>query len=693
MPGRDAKILVVLCLAVILGFLGLMFAATDGHFIPQVVDLYLVCQYARAMAEGHPFHYNAGEAASTGATSLLHTALLAAADGLGARGEGLVAFAILVGACLYLGTVLLARRVAASLAGAREGLVAGGLVALGGPVVWGFLYGSDSALFLFLSLWLLHAALRAWRDGDLAQLSVAGMLVALARPEGLPIGLLLGAAWCAGPGRGRNRRSWILAWLPASCGIAVLALYRVVSGHWLGSSIADKSLLPNYGLGDSLALVSEYGVDVVRGLLLGFYPSQVPVGFARGWASLYFPPLGLLLVLVCLARLREPLSAPVQTWSAIVAVVLALLAPNLFVGVHFNRYVLWALPTLLVLAAVGLGMAAAWLSREDAALDRSLFRLGAGLWLLLGLLSTLRFAALYGEMAGEVYRRDFKTAEWISRSLPRGVAMANVATSVEYLTGHRSVNLHGVTSPAFYGNHKAEREAGVLEALARLPQAERPPYLITSVAVQEGSALMRALVEGEPLYRSMSLGDELLIYRMRYDLVGKSGRLFLPEARRAVEELREVDRLNVCDSRDEAAHSYSFSSQLGALRLHGTARIEAYPGPPQEIVADGGRAIVGSESFTVQTVRGRDLVVALRTASAVDTNVLRASGSGTVGLQFPEAGLTVEVEGTSAGRWSFRPRPGWDEQLFRIPAALVAEDRTRITLSGRYAAFQYWFYQ
>jgi hypothetical protein len=31
--------------------------------------------------------------------------------------------------------------------------------------------------------------------------------------------------------------------------------------------------------------------------------------------------------------------------------------------------------------------------------------------------------------------------------------------------------------------------------------------------------------------------------------------------------------------------------------------------------------------------------------------------------------------------------------VFRIPAALVAEGRTRISLSGRYAAFQYWFYQ
>ena len=134
--------------AVALLFLASMLYATRGRFVPQVVDLYLVCQYARAMADGHPFQYNAGEAATTGATSLLHTGILAAAHRAGFQGEGLIAFAILSGAALYLATVKMARDVGARLGGPREGWLAGGLVALGGPVVWGFLYGADVALFI-----------------------------------------------------------------------------------------------------------------------------------------------------------------------------------------------------------------------------------------------------------------------------------------------------------------------------------------------------------------------------------------------------------------------------------------------------------------------------------------------------------------------------------------------------------------
>ena len=66
-------------------------------------------------------------------------------------------------------------------------------------------------------------------------------------------------------------------------------------------------------------------------------------------------------------------------------------------------------------------------------------------------------------------------AEWIKRELPPGVAIANLATSVEYLTGHRSVNLHGVTTAEFLGNRPAERDAGVLEALGPPPAPTAAP--------------------------------------------------------------------------------------------------------------------------------------------------------------------------------------------------------------------------
>ena len=669
-------------------FVGAMLAATDGHFVPQVVDLYLVCQYARAMAEGHPFQYNPGEPPSTGATSLLHTAWLALGHAAGFRGEWLVAFAVATGIALYLGAVVLALRLGRRLGGEREGLLAGALVAFGGPVVWGFLYGSDIALVLFLCLWLLDRMGAAWATGAMGGAVVAATLVALARPEGLLLAIAFGLAWTIGSGRPGHRA---LAWVPTAVGVALVVGMRTVTGQWIGSSVADKSLLASYGLLATAGVVAEYAVDVIRGLLLGFYPSQVSVGFSRGWASLYFPPLGLLLVLAALARARAPERRAARWWAGAVAVAALALAPNLFLGVHFNRYVLFAVPGLLVLVAVGLGVVTRLVAGGDGPLDRSLFRWGAALLAVLGALSTVRFAVAYGDMAGEVYRRDVAAAEWITRHLPRGAPIANLATSVEYLTGHRNLNLHGVTSPAFFGGRATERDAGALEGLARLDAAERPPYLIATRSAVEGSAMVRAIVDGPPLFQTASGGDEIEIYRVRYDLVGTNATHHLPQTAAAVAGLREVDRLNVGDARDEAAHRYRVRSRLGNADLGATVRVDSYAGGAR--VADAGRAVLGRETFDVRAAPGRDLVLVLRTAPAVEAAVLRVGAGRVAELTFPEAALAVKVDGRAAADVHGRPAGGWDEWVVRLPAALIRSERTRLEITGRYASFYYWAYQ
>jgi hypothetical protein len=679
-------------LAVASFFLALLLWTTEGHFVAQVSDLYVVAQYAKAMAEGHPFQYNAGEAPTTGATSLLHTAILALAHAAGARGEGLIAFAVLFGAALYLASIPLAVRVATRLATPREGALAGGLVALGGPVVWGYLYGSDIALFLFLALLVLDRWLAYEGGAPASGLAAAGTLVALARPEGLPIGLALGAASLR---RGTaSRRERLLPWLPLAASLAVLAFQRLVTGSWLPTSVSEKALLPNYGPVETVALASKYAVDVVRGLLLGLYPSEVPIGLSEGQAAFFFPPLALLFVLLAAVRPSGALRFAARAWLALVALVFALAGPNVFMGVHFNRYLMWAFPGLLAFAAAGLGTATRLLAREDEALERGLFRAGAGLFLLLGLLSTARFAAVYAEMGGETWRREIPMAAWIRANLPPGVAIANAATSVEYLTGHRNTSLHGVTSPAFVGNRTAEREAGLFESLGRLPAAERPPFLLLNRSGYEGSELMRALTAGPPVYETASLGDDLLLFRARWDVVDRGEDPVLPEARAAVASLEAVDRLDVCDSADEAAHRYRHHSRRGEVLLGGAVGIGPLPPAAGEgVLADAGRLIVGGESFRVRTHGGRGLVVVLRSRSPLVATTMRARGTAAVPIDVPEVGIVVRVGGREALRLARPNGPGWSEHVFRVPPDLVSEGATDLELSGRYPAFHYWFYQ
>jgi hypothetical protein len=191
------RALVLLGVAVAASFVAAMLWTTDGHFVAQISDLYVVAQYARAMAQGHPFQYNVGS------TSLLHTACLALAWALGARGEGLIAFAILLGAMLFVLSIPLAVRVGSQLASRREGALAGALLALSGPVVWAYLYGSDIALFLYLALLLFDRWLALWRGSGALGFAVAGALLALARPEGLLVALVLGMVALRRPGSRR----------------------------------------------------------------------------------------------------------------------------------------------------------------------------------------------------------------------------------------------------------------------------------------------------------------------------------------------------------------------------------------------------------------------------------------------------------------------------------------------------------
>ena len=134
-----------------------MLWTTGGYFVAQVSDLYVVAQYAQAMAEGHPFRYNAGEAPTT----RRHEP--AAHRGAGARARRRRAAArgsSRSRSCSApRSTSPRCRSRCASARGSPGRARACSRAASSrssGPVVWGFLYGSDIALFLFLALLLLE---------------------------------------------------------------------------------------------------------------------------------------------------------------------------------------------------------------------------------------------------------------------------------------------------------------------------------------------------------------------------------------------------------------------------------------------------------------------------------------------------------------------------------------------------------
>jgi len=86
-------------------------------------------------------------------------------------------------------------------------------------------------------------------------------------------------------------------------------------------------------------------------------------------------------------------------------------------------------------------------------------------------------------------------------------------------------------------------------------------------------------------------------------------------------------------------------------------------------------------------------VVVMRTAASIGANVFTAEGSHRREVEFPEAGLIVQIDGTTALRTTFRPGAGWDEEILRIPGAALVRDEALLRVSGQYASFYYWFFQ
>ena len=690
---RPRLALGLVCLAITTLYVLSMLVVTDTHFVPQVADLYLIAQYAKGFAEGHPFQFNPGDAPTTGATSLLHTLFLALAHFIGFRGEGLVAFAILSGAVFMVLTALQAHRAGLTLSGSAPVAFLGALlVALNGPLAWSFHYGADIALVLFLSTWLFAA----WIDEEKGstRFVLPACLLALTRPEAVVLVLGLGVAsvWDAKQNEGR----WSVRWkwfLPLGVAIGLVLALRLFTGSAAQTSFSQKLLSASWGTFGAATFSVEYWSDLLRGVLLGFYPADQRLGLGGAYAPYYAAPFLLVFVFLALLQKSRSLTRASMFLLAALATVLAV-TPTIHMGVHFNRYLLFTLPPLLVLFAVGLDHAARLLSRAlPVPVERVFFRLGA-LACVFGLLSVARFALLYADSAAAVYKKDEAIFDFIKARLSEDATFLSNGVSIEYRTGRRSLNLSGVVTPGFASILSVETEASAFEVLSRKETGALPKYLIAQESYVQGSPAWAALVGGPSVFLTSSLdGAEFGIYPTRSDLLGRQlglVRLTPPP------EWRLVDTMNVTDPLDERSHGYRFSSSVGTRALFGALKMDKYEGSGRNEgleVADGGRVIFGAETFSIATPGTGDLFLVMRTHATPSARVRHPSGESRMDLAMPESALRIT---TSRGRteW-FRVAltPGWNEVVYSVPAGLLDSKVTRLQLEGRYASYWYAAFQ
>jgi len=571
-----------------------LWAALDWSFAFPLDDSYIHLQYARELAHGHPFHYDAHDPATTGATSTLWPLLLAPGFWLGSNAA--VAYAAVLAAILFACTVAAVYVAAEPLAGRRLATLSALAVALNGWFLATALSGMESPL-IALGIALVLAALvhRRWRAA-LAALTV----VALTRPEGAIAASVVGAVLAVVALRRGSRGRAALSLLPVAAAVAQAVAWTVVSGRPTTDTAVHKGVLYDAGLAPALRFASW--LRAIPDAAAQFVTAVTPdLGEASG-AYLVVPFLGVGLAVGGAILLRRERPFVVLTAAAVVASYVSIASTADWQNHHF-RYLTAVLPVFVVLGAAALG-----------AIDRAEpGPLAPWLATTIVVVSALAVPSWHGvtvREAADVDAQQVWLGRWIDAHLPASSRVAfDDAGAIKFYGNRPHFDLLGLVT----ANEAVTSRAGIgaaYERLAGLPARSRPDYVVSLGPL------------ARPLRNAVVVGEAVAQANAHYGRpAGVVNRLHWSRAASASRPPRPWRNaswtLNVGNLDAERAGGYSVvaADPLRPPLVDLWTDGDAGGGPT---VSEGCRSVAG-ESFRVPA--GGLLVARFHTASSVDVSV------------------------------------------------------------------------
>lgn len=580
-----------------------------GWFPAPLDDVYIHFDFARSLAEGHPFEWIPGNGYSSGETAPLYALVLAVGHLVGFREARLGLFAAAIGvlATAWLVTcvrTLVARTLgaAASTGGGRIVLWLAPLVVLAvGLVDWSLVSGMEVALHAGL----LGSALVALDDAtsgtsssrgtrEHAQWRLGLLLAALGlvRPESLVLTPVLAVAAVRAIGPRSALAALSRVGLPSAFVTGLLAALNL---HFTGEASAAgaqlKLLFSNPFLTNE-ARATAYVENVIGFVWRGIGMELVPVR-AVAWA----------LSIALFAAIVRPRTRVLATASLTSAVLWVLLASaNGNAPFHNLRYYVPAL--LLVLVPAALGVAAVGVSARRRAHVAAL--------VLLGLVATPALGRLpaqidyFARCTRNIRDQQVEMGLVVARTLPRDArVLLGDAGAIPYVSRRGAVDALGLG-----GYHRlpfaraaVHGEVSVAELLEHLPASERPTHLalypnwFAFLSSHFGEEVDRVTIQDNVICG----GPTKILYAARFDALASADERPPPG---------RVDELDVADILSERAHGYLSPAPIGGFTV-GEVRLDE-EGARR---FDGGRVIPQGrrESFRVQRASHGPVVVTLRT--------------------------------------------------------------------------------
>ena len=636
-------------------------------------DSFIHFQYARAIAEFHPFRYQAGMPATSGATSVLWPLVLAPFWLIGFRGTAILwpawlfgfgAFGLLANETFHL---------AKPLAGKWGGVGAALMVLCFSAFAWCAASGMEVMPFAWL---LARCARRAseWReDPAFRTRKHAWELVALAfatslmRPEGALAALAIAAvlAIFQGPHRGHRERLFAIPALLAT--FATPYVLWLFTGSARSNTATAKLLVGNpYYVGSALTgAVGENLKILFKKLLNG----QV-------WSTEFLPTNAMPVAIMSLVAIGVAGFLRRRLFRAgfVLAIALGMMIPCFYVTFLWNRLrYLWPFATGWI---IGLACFAAVLG-DVATLIHPRAKMGVPM--LLGLFAgafLIRLDWVMDDVANSasgIDRQHVKLGRWAKDALPQSALVAvNDTGAIAYFSDKRTFDIVGLTTNG-EAKYWVAGTASRLEHYERMKKQDLPTHFIVypdwmGTDAFFGKELMSATVTDSTILG----GQSMRAYEADWSLLG-SGSIPWTRKDRAIDLVDEID---VADLESEASHAFE-------LLAHDNEEIvgDSYT-PEGDRIVDGGRGWRSADRF-VAALRPNERAwgivrVAPMKGSKASIDV-RAGGdlvaSFTIGEDDPFSSAT------------------WTEQSFVVPAE-DAKAKTPVELvarQGSFSSFHYWF--
>ncbi len=571
---------------------------TGGAFPAPLDDVYIHFDYARALAQGSPFAWIAGQGYSSGETAPLYAWVLAAGYLVGFRGAALGWFAGAVAlGSVYAGLFAAARLLRALCLPAR--LVGLALLASASVTPWLFFSGMEGALHFAC---MMHAMVafddltresgvrpvggrsRASRLSRLGWLSLAMFLL---RPESLVL------TWLFAVGVGRAQRGPRA--LPAIARVslptvAVTALFALANLAFTGYPEAAGAKLKLLSSNPYLS-----NVDRAREIAQNLFHFGAR---ALGQDLSSFGRAASVLVALGMIALVSRQSRSVATACLGGAIAFTMLVSVNGAARYQNfRYYVPAISLMMLAALLG----SARLSRR-----RGLWipvAVGLGLYAFMAVPRVRAQSVYFARCAANIRWQQAEVGTRIANELPAdAIVLVGDAGAIPYVSGRRAVDAIGLGG--YHGVPfvlaATQGEAATVELIESLPADLRPTHMalfpnwFPQVTQRFGHEIFRVTVSDV----AISGGPTKAVYLADWSALAPPREARLPAAR---------DELDVCDVVSEKAHAYQSPAPRG-----GWTTLDVRDDGAHRARFDGGRTIPPGETESFVTRAEGALVLVAR---------------------------------------------------------------------------------